>query len=80
MVCVSLGKLVAIDRDIKTIKWHTVRIPVKGIVHIEEMLEYLATKVDGHNKHTYYTVSEAGYIEFRFRHKKDYEWFVLRWQ
>lgn len=79
MVRFSLGRLVAIDRDIKTIRWHTVRISVKNMTHVKEMIEYLESKVDGHEKHTYYTDTKAGYIEFRFRHKKDYEWFVLRW-
>jgi hypothetical protein len=80
MVRVPLGVLV-VNHDKRTKRWHTVTLRIVSVRQMKDIIEWIESNVEAYEKHTYHDVAETGgYMEFRFRYSKDYEWFVLRWQ
>lgn len=71
-----LGRMV--DLDNKTKGWYTVSIPISKASQLEDILLWIDSNIDGSDKHTYFKTVD-GKLEVRFRHKKSFEWFVLRW-
>jgi hypothetical protein len=60
--------------------WYKAVIKVESDEKFREILKWIEKHVDGHRKHTMWKINEHRVFEIRFRHEKDYEWFVLRWQ
>lgn len=65
--------------DSRTKGWYTASVHVDKASKLEEILDWISDNIDGSDKHTYYTWSDPVHLEVRFRHKKSFEWFVLRW-
>ena len=59
--------------------WYKIKIKVKSDQEFTEIRKWLEETVEGHRKHTMWKIDQHRLLEVRFRHKKDYEWFVLRW-
>lgn len=69
--------------DPKVEKWHKVRIKINSEQHFDEMRNWIYDNIDGYAKHVdyrYVCVMEDVYLDCRFRHERDCEWFILRWQ
>lgn len=66
------------DLDTKTKRWYTVTIHISNASKLQDILLWIDSNIDGSDKHTFYKMVDDG-LEVRFRHKKSFEWFVLRW-
>ena len=60
--------------------WYNACIRIETHTKFEELLRWMNDNLPGHRKHTIWRLIDDGYFEIRFRHQRDYEWFVLRWQ
>ena len=88
MVCVSLGELVVSEDstrfiarkfDNKVERWYKAKIKILSTEHLDQVIIWIHNNIDGYNKHCDWKFIEDGYLDLRFRHEKDYEWFILRW-
>lgn len=88
MVCISLGTVVVSEDSPryeassfdKTVNdWHRAKIRIESPEKLDEVTTWLITTIDGWHKHADWRLIEGGYLDLRFRHEKDYEWFMLRW-
>jgi len=59
--------------------WYTTSINIKTDEQLEELLMWIDSNIPGHRKHTIWRFRGDNIFEIRFRHERDYEWFVLRW-
>jgi len=60
--------------------WYSASFTVKSDKQFEELMIWMQGNLPGHRKHTVWRLTGDRIFEIRFRHQKDYEWFVLRWQ
>lgn len=60
--------------------WYSASFTVKSDKQFEELMIWMQSNLPGHSKHTVWRLTGDRIFEIRFRHQKDYEWFVLRWQ
>jgi hypothetical protein len=59
--------------------WYTAVIQVESDEKFREIVKWVENNVEGHRKHTIWSVTEYRKLTIKFRHQKDYAWFVLRW-
>ena len=59
--------------------WYKASIKVESKQKFNDILQWLDDYVPGHRKHTVWRLTGGGQFEIRFRHAKDYEWFIIRW-
>jgi hypothetical protein len=59
--------------------WYTTSFRVKSEEQFEELIKWIDKNIQGHRKHTIWSLSGDMLFTIRFRHIKDYEWFVLTW-
>jgi len=59
--------------------WYKTSIHIKTHYDFEELLRWINTNLDGHRKHTVWRLIDGGYFEIKFRYKRHFEWFILRW-
>ena len=59
--------------------WFKATVHVESPKKFEELMIWMQANIQGHRKHTIWRLTDGGYFEIRFRHERDYEWFILRW-
>jgi len=59
--------------------WYTASFTVKSDDQFEELMIWIGKNIPGHRKHTIWSLNGSRLFTIKFRHIKDYEWFVLRW-
>lgn len=88
MVCIPLGTVVVSEDspryearsfDTNVERWHKVKIRIDSPEKLDEVTTWLLENIQGWNKHADWRLVEGGYLDLRFRHEKDCEWFILRW-
>jgi len=88
MVRFSLGELVVSEDspryearsfDSTVNDWYKARIKIESPEKLDEVTTWLLENIDGWHKHADWRMINGGYLDLRFRHQRDYEWFILRW-
>lgn len=82
MVRVPLGILVVEDitshAERRTRGWYTASLSVRSPSHLKEIVDWVEDNIESSEKHSYFKMNDD-ILEARFRYKRNYEWFVLRW-
>lgn len=63
----------------KAPNWYEARIFIDKEQKLDEVFDWLVENVQGMRKHTVWRFAEDKMFVIRFRHVRDYEWFLLRW-